>query len=378
MILLFLPFIIPLLTILFFFHPSVGQIFKFQSNGSKLPPGSFGWYPLIGDTLSFYAPLYGKIFKSHLFGRPTVVSCDPEFNYFVLQNEDRLFHSAYPPNIPGVLGDLTLLAVTGDVHKRLRGFAVNLLSSVKTPSSLFLSDIEDNVLKVMDSWKHKKVLQFLAEARKARHWIKKKVIQIRRQRDIGDKNNETVDFLDVLSRQESISDEEIASLVIDLLLAGYETPSLLIATIVKFLGENSNSKILTEIRDEHRSVMQTKNVNGRLGLDDYKKMRFTQCVINEALRLGNLVKAVYRKAIKPVQYKVFGKMSLLPTVEAFAALLELLLLNVQNLRISETPSTSNIVALAKMATIVGETILSDKLVVAHLIPIIIANLRPPT
>ncbi|ONK59296.1 uncharacterized protein A4U43_C08F4990 [Asparagus officinalis] len=109
---------------------------------------------------------YGKIFKSHLFGRPTVVSCDPEFNYFVLQNEDRLFHSAYPPNIPGVLGDLTLLAVTGDVHKRLRGFAVNLLSSVKTPSSLFLSDIEDNVLKVMDSWKHKKVLQFLAEARK--------------------------------------------------------------------------------------------------------------------------------------------------------------------------------------------------------------------
>lgn len=36
-------------------------------------------------------------------------------------------------------------------------------------------------------------------------------------------------------------------------------------------------------------------------------MRLTQCLINEALRLGNVVKFVHRKAIKPVRYKGINK-----------------------------------------------------------------------
>ncbi|KAK4434794.1 cytochrome [Sesamum alatum] len=58
-------------------------------NGA-VPKGSFGW-PLLGETLSFLQPhaststgaflqqhcsRYGKVFKSHLFFSPTVVSCD--------------------------------------------------------------------------------------------------------------------------------------------------------------------------------------------------------------------------------------------------------------------------------------------------------------
>jgi len=77
-----------------------------------------------------------------------------------------LFHAGYPTNIPGVLGDLTLLFVTGDLHQRLRGFALNLFASVKTPNGSFLLDIEDNVLRVMESWKDKKTLVFAAETRK--------------------------------------------------------------------------------------------------------------------------------------------------------------------------------------------------------------------
>lgn len=94
------------------------------------------------------------------------MSCDAEFNSFIFQNEDRLFHAGYPKNIPGVLGDLTLLFVTGETHKRLRGFALSLLASVREQSGSFLSDIEDNVLRVMDSWKDKTTLVFMAETRK--------------------------------------------------------------------------------------------------------------------------------------------------------------------------------------------------------------------
>lgn len=40
-----------------------------------------------------------------------------------------------------------------------------------------------------------------------------------------------------------------------------------------------------------------------MGWDDYKEMTFTQDVIKEALRCGNVVKFVHRKAIKPIHYK---------------------------------------------------------------------------
>ncbi|ONK59295.1 uncharacterized protein A4U43_C08F4980 [Asparagus officinalis] len=150
MFLLSLPLIASIVTILFF-RPSLLYVFEFTSKWTRLPPAT-DWY--------------GKIFRSHLFGHPTVVSCDAEFNSFVLQNEGTLFHAGYPSNIPAVLGDLTLLFVTGDIHKRLRGFAVNLFSSIRTPNSSFLSGIEDNVLRVMESWKDKETLRFTAETRK--------------------------------------------------------------------------------------------------------------------------------------------------------------------------------------------------------------------
>lgn len=52
---------------------------------NQLPPGSFG-LPVLGETLSFLFDRdfakkryrqYGSIFKTHLFGRPTVVMAGP-------------------------------------------------------------------------------------------------------------------------------------------------------------------------------------------------------------------------------------------------------------------------------------------------------------
>jgi len=75
------------------------------------------------------------------------------------------------------------------------------------------------------------------------------VKKILRQRNNGENGSDgRIDFLDVLITQDNISEKEISSLVLDLLLGGYETTSMLIAIIVKFLGENSNSKILGELR----------------------------------------------------------------------------------------------------------------------------------
>ncbi|GLJ21150.1 hypothetical protein SUGI_0386900 [Cryptomeria japonica] len=109
----------------------------------SLPPGSTGW-PLIGETISFYramrSPLhprqfiedhekrYGPIFRSNLFGRAdTIVSVDPEFNRYVLQNEGRLFESSYPNSFKNIVGRNSLLVVHGDLQRKLHAIAANLL-----------------------------------------------------------------------------------------------------------------------------------------------------------------------------------------------------------------------------------------------------------
>ncbi|KAK9143116.1 hypothetical protein Syun_012516 [Stephania yunnanensis] len=56
---------------------------------------------------------------------------------------------------------------------------------------------------------------------------------------------------------------------------------------------------------KHENIRRDKGEREHLNREDYKKMEFTQNVINEALRCGNVVKFVHRKAIKDVRLKGF-------------------------------------------------------------------------
>ncbi|ERN19846.1 hypothetical protein AMTR_s00064p00203880 [Amborella trichopoda] len=159
---------------------AIALIFRRQKM-SKLPPGNLGWCPFLGRTLGFVNPhpstsnghfldqniiKYGKIFRSHLFGHRTIVSCDQEFNNFVLQNEDRFFVSSYPANIPGILGRLTLLVATGTVHKRLRAVALSLFAAIRNEQQTFLDDLQNCALLLVKSWKNTETIIFCNEARK--------------------------------------------------------------------------------------------------------------------------------------------------------------------------------------------------------------------
>lgn len=105
------------------------------------------------------------MFKSHLFFSPTVVSCDQDLNYFILQNEDKLFQCSYPKPIHGILGKVSMLVAVGDTHKRLRNVALSLVNTTKSKPE-FLNDVETAALHILDSWKDMKQVIFWEESRK--------------------------------------------------------------------------------------------------------------------------------------------------------------------------------------------------------------------
>ena len=63
-----------------------------------LPPGSFG-LPVVGETIAFLTDgkfaekrekKYGPVFKTNIFGSPTVVMTGPEANQFLFANEKNI------------------------------------------------------------------------------------------------------------------------------------------------------------------------------------------------------------------------------------------------------------------------------------------------
>lgn len=107
---------------------------------------------------------YGRIFRSHLFGSLTIVSCDHEFNMFILQNEGKLFQASYPKPMQDILGKHSFLTVSGDFHKKLRTFALNFITTSKS-SPDFFGFVEHHTISMMDSWRSCKEVPFYKEVK---------------------------------------------------------------------------------------------------------------------------------------------------------------------------------------------------------------------
>ncbi|KAJ8621100.1 hypothetical protein MRB53_029629 [Persea americana] len=121
--------------------------------------------------------------------------------------------------------------------------------------------------------------------------------------DICDEVEED-DLLGWVLKQSDLSTEQILDLILSLLFAGHETSSVAITLAIFFL--EGCPKAVQELREEHLAIARFKKQEGReskLNWEDYKKMEFTQCVINETLRLGNVVRFVHRKALQNIRYK---------------------------------------------------------------------------
>lgn len=137
------------------------------SGGRRLQPprGNSGW-PLIGETIEFIASgytsrpvtfmekrksLYGKVFKTHILGRPIIVSTDPDVNKVVLQNQGNVFVPSYPKSVIELLGKSSILQMNGGLQKRLHAIIGGFLRSPQFKTRI-TKDIENSVKLTLSSW----------------------------------------------------------------------------------------------------------------------------------------------------------------------------------------------------------------------------------
>ncbi|KAL1197012.1 3beta,22alpha-dihydroxysteroid 3-dehydrogenase [Cardamine amara subsp. amara] len=330
-----------------------------------LPPGSLG-LPLIGETLQLIGAYktenpepfidervarYGPVFMTHLFGEPTVFSADPETNRFVLQNEGKLFECSYPASICNLLGKHSLLLMKGSLHKRMHSLTMSFANSSIIKDHLML-DIDRLVRFNLDSWSSRILL--MEEAKKITfeltvkqlmsfdpgEWSEslrkeyllviegffsipiplfsntyRKAIQARgkvaealtvvvmkRRKEEEEGAERKKDMLAaLLTAEDGFSDEEIVDFLVALLVAGYETTSTIMTLAVKFLTETPLA--LAQLKEEHEKIRTMKSDSESLEWSDYKSMPFTQCVVNETLRIANIIGGVFRRAMTDVEIK---------------------------------------------------------------------------
>ncbi|CAN8299785.1 unnamed protein product [Cochlearia groenlandica] len=309
----------------------------------------------IGAFLQQRISRYGKVFKSNICGGKAIVSCDQELNMFILQNEGKLFTSDYPKAMHDILGKYSLLLSTGDIHKKLKNVIISFINLTKSKPE-FLLCAENLSISMIKSWQscqeiefHKEVKMFTlsvmvnqllsikpedpargyvlqdflsymkgfislpiplpgtayTNAIKARKRLAARVMGMIKQREGEEEEmNKPLrekDYLDAIISNEDLNYEEKVSIVLDILLGGFETSATLLSLVVYFLSISPNN--LQKLKEEHEAIRANKGDREFLNWEDYQKMDFTQCVMSEALRCGNIVKTVHRKATQDIQFK---------------------------------------------------------------------------
>lgn len=357
------------LSILFLYTKSKS---KFSSLSSKnlchLPLGTLGW-PFLGETIDFIScaysdrpesfmdcrrRLYGKVFKSHIFGTPTIVSTDAEVSRFVLQSDAKAFVPFYPKSLTELMGKSSILLINGSLQRKIHGLVGSFFKSPHLKGQI-TRDMQNYVQQAMDKWRDdasifiqdetktiafqvlvkalislnpgeemeilkKQFQEFISglmslpvklpgtqlyrslQAKKRMVKIVHKIIQTKRDSSMS--SMVPKDVVDVLLKDASelLTDDLIADNMIDMMIPGEDSVPVLMTLAIKYLSDCPAA--LHQLTEENLKLKRLKAQNGEpLIWSDYLLLPFTQNVITEALRMGNIIIGVMRKAMKDIEIK---------------------------------------------------------------------------
>uniref|UniRef100_A0A2N9I8H4 Cytochrome P450 n=1 Tax=Fagus sylvatica TaxID=28930 RepID=A0A2N9I8H4_FAGSY len=274
---------------------------------------------------------YGLVFRTSVAGRPVVVSADPEFNHFILQQEGKLVESWYLDLFAKVFKQGENRPDGGYVHKYVRNLALSHFGTESLKAKLLLQLEEMMALnfgaKQMFSYDPEKSSVDLTE--KYVNFSKgllsfplnipgtayhkcledhKKVLNI--MRDIlnerltsPDETNQG-DVLDHIIEDRKVenflTEEFVVQIMFGLLFVSFDSLSATLTLAFKLLAENP--MVLEELNAEHEAILRKRaNPNSPITWEEYKSMTFTLYVINETLRLGSVTPGLIRRARKDIQ-----------------------------------------------------------------------------
>ncbi|KAK6264207.1 hypothetical protein SCA6_019641 [Theobroma cacao] len=338
-----------------------------SKNSCQLPLGTLGW-PFIGETIEFIScaysdrpesfmdrrrRMYGKVFKSHIFGTPTIVSTDAEVSRFVLQSDAKAFVPFYPKSLTELMGNSSILLINGSLQRKIHGLIGSFFKSPHLKDQI-TRDMQNYVQQSMDKWRDdqpiyiqdetkniafqvlvkalislnpgeemellkKQFQEFILglmslpvkvpgsqlyrslQAKERMVKIVHKIIQSKRNSGISTVAKDVVDVL-LKDASELLTDDLIADNMIDMMIPGEDSVPVLMTLAIKYLSDCPAA--LHQLTEENMKLKKLKAQNGEpLIWSDYLSLPLTQSVITETLRMGNIIIGVMRKAMKDIEIK---------------------------------------------------------------------------
>jgi cytochrome P450 len=335
----------------------------------QTPQGELG-LPIVGETLNFlldpdYAlkkkRQYGNVFKTRIFGSPSVFMIGAEANQFIFANENKYFDVNWPASTQALLGNMSLAMQSGHTHTSRRKLMVQAFQ----PRALsdYAPEIVAITAQYLQRWEQMGTLTWYGEIRDYTFEVASKTLvntnaesqtklskyfyawcdglfsiplqlpwtkfgkAMRSRQLIRDLLGETIQARQIAQGNQGIQGEqdqqsskdaiaillnaedeqghklsldELKDQVLVLLFAGHETLTSAIASFCLLLARHP--EVSDRARAEQMELIQS---NPEINADTLKQMPYLDAVMKEVLRFVPPVGGAFRKVKQDFEYKGF-------------------------------------------------------------------------
>ncbi|ESP02824.1 hypothetical protein LOTGIDRAFT_111029 [Lottia gigantea] len=326
------------------------------TSDKPLPPGNMGW-PLLGETVHFVIKgckfytekmvKYGKIYKTHIMGKPSIRVMAAENVKKILIGENVLVQTSWPTTLRKLfVRDRSLSAQTGDDHRTRKV----TISKVLGPENLsyMVPEFQKVIRECIENWCNQdqvfgsficrqmtyrltnevivgvdindtqsiQILPYFETmidnafsipikcpglAFKQAVHAKDKIIVAIKELIAQSNNNSSSDVncvLDVLRNlrdADSLTDDDMVDLLLELMFAGHHTTASVCCSLLLHLGQSP--EVLEKIREE---LLENEILDptANLTFEQINKLPYIDNVFKEILLVKPPVGGAFRKALK--------------------------------------------------------------------------------
>ncbi|KAJ8767772.1 hypothetical protein K2173_020712 [Erythroxylum novogranatense] len=325
--------------------PYVGESLEFLSTGWKGQPEKF-----VFDRIYKYS---SEVFKTNIFGQPTMVVCGATAHKFLFSNENRLVVSWWPDSLTGPHHKIfpsSLQTSSKEEAIKMR----KMLPEFLKPEALqryigvmddiarkhFVSEWENNYtfrlacrlfISLEDPNRISKLYDYFyplasgiisvpidlpgtpfRRAINASKFIRNELLAIIKRRKMDLREGKATATQDILPHMltasfedgKCMSERDVADKILGLLIGGHDTTSAACTFIVKSLAELPH--IYERVYEEQVEIAKTKASGELLNWNDVQKMKFSWNVACEVMRLAPPLQGAFREAINDFVFNGFS------------------------------------------------------------------------